>query len=211
MITRRLLTSVAVVVAVGMILACGGGLVSTEAERQQKRSADALWAAGEKPHAVREYKSLYQSTYVGTDVKTEILPRIVEHEIELGNTDEAKTWIKRGLLDDLKIEYGDPAAKKLFAIALTEHVAEQRKKREEAAARRARLNPATLAKYHRIETGMTPDEVHEIMGSWGKEQARVEAAGILTVSYSWQNQDGANMTVMFQNGKVTSKGQFGLR
>jgi hypothetical protein len=61
-------------------------------------------------------------------------------------------------------------------------------------------------------------KVWDILGSSGSETERNHADGvegvmepIETVSYSWANSDGSNVSVMFQNDKLISKAQFGLR
>jgi hypothetical protein len=61
-----------------------------------------------------------------------------------------------------------------------------------------------------VRTGMSVDQVAAILGS-GDEISRSDIAGYNTVMYSWKNRNGSNMNVMFQNGSVVSKAQFGLR
>jgi len=73
----------------------------------------------------------------------------------------------------------------------------------------------TLADFNRIETGMTRNEVIEILGR-GTEISRVDmglGSEFVTVMYSWDGRGslGANMSVTFQGGNVISKAQFGLR
>lgn len=75
----------------------------------------------------------------------------------------------------------------------------------------AELAQITMANYHRIQTGMTYSEVCEILGKPGVEMARNELAGIKTELYSWQSKGPANMNVMFQNGRMVQKAQFGLK
>ena len=69
----------------------------------------------------------------------------------------------------------------------------------------------TKSMYDRIKNGMSYSQVVSIVGQKGKELSRSEMEGISTVIYMWQNDDGSNMNVMFQNGKVIQKAQFGLR
>ena len=69
----------------------------------------------------------------------------------------------------------------------------------------------TKAAYDRIETGMSYREVVALIGWEGEELSRSELAGYITVMYAWKNPTGSNMNVMFQNDKVVSKAQFGLR
>lgn len=71
----------------------------------------------------------------------------------------------------------------------------------------------SYAEYTKIETGMTYDEVCEIVGSYGYEMARTEMAGYQTVIVGWDGEGmiGANANVTFQNGKVFAKAQAGLK
>jgi hypothetical protein len=79
-----------------------------------------------------------------------------------------------------------------------------------AAEAEARANPVSAAKYNKVMTGMTYDEVYQIIGVNGEELSRVEIGGITTVLFAWTNRNGSNMNVTFQNGKVVAKAQFGL-
>ena len=171
---------------------------------------DVLWDRGEKAEAAKEYRLIYQDSLPAE--KEKILPRIVESFVKDGNHNEAKTWIKRGLDDNLKVEYKDAAAKELFAAAKKEHeasvanAAEEKRKNQEAAAKAKAEEDAkpkpTRANYNKITNGMTIAEVQAILGS-GKEAASGE--GILIAT--WQS-DGFATTIIsitFQNNRVTSK------
>ena len=63
--------------------------------------------------------------------------------------------------------------------------------------------------YNQITTGMSYSQVKTVLGSnEGKELSRVDIKGApLTVSYQWQNDDGSNIIVMFQDDAVTTKAQ----
>jgi len=83
---------------------------------------------------------------------------------------------------------------------------------------RATVPPVvTYDEYARIEDGMSYYEVVDIVGAAGKEGVRshVDGQGVIpditTVSYSWQNEDGSNMIAMFQNGRLITKAQAGLK
>lgn len=69
----------------------------------------------------------------------------------------------------------------------------------------------TMDGYNRVKTGMTFDQVTEIIGKPSQEMSRNELAGTETVMYSWEGNLGANMNAMFQNNKLVQKAQFGLR
>jgi len=76
----------------------------------------------------------------------------------------------------------------------------------------------SLAGYMRVEPGMTYEEVVAIVGPPTQELSRVRTEGvpgvlpsIETVMFMWEGAWGANMNAMFQNGRLVSKAQFGLR
>lgn len=70
----------------------------------------------------------------------------------------------------------------------------------------------TMAQFNELKTGMTKAEVESVVGSPGVEQSSNELAGIKTEMLAWNgNSMGGNMNVMFQNGKMVSKSQFGLQ
>lgn len=70
----------------------------------------------------------------------------------------------------------------------------------------------TLSQYYSIKSGMTYNQVVSILGSPDEELSRVELSGYSTVMYMWEgNSNGGNMNAMFQNGKLISKAQFGLK
>lgn len=69
----------------------------------------------------------------------------------------------------------------------------------------------TMAQYQALKTGSTYAEAVKILGREGEEMSRVELGGVVTVMYVWKNADFSNLNAMFQNGKLTSKSQFGLK
>ena len=71
----------------------------------------------------------------------------------------------------------------------------------------------TMANYLRLDTGMSYREVVEILGEPGEEMSRSDLADITTVMYGWtaSRWTGANMNAMFQNDRLVTKAQFGLR
>jgi hypothetical protein len=74
-----------------------------------------------------------------------------------------------------------------------------------------RTPTVSLGDYFRIHEGMSYDQVCEIIGSDGTEVGRSDIAGHTTVMYSWKNWTGSNMNAMFQNDRLVTKAQFGLR
>jgi hypothetical protein len=69
----------------------------------------------------------------------------------------------------------------------------------------------TKSKYDQIANGMTYQKVVDIIGNPGTEVSRTEIAGMTAATYSWQNSNGSNMILLFQEDRLTSKAQFGLR
>ena len=67
----------------------------------------------------------------------------------------------------------------------------------------------SMSDYNQITTGMSYSQVKTVLGSnEGKELSRVDIKGApLTISYQWQNTDGSNIIVMFQDDAVTTKAQ----
>jgi hypothetical protein len=76
----------------------------------------------------------------------------------------------------------------------------------------------TKAKYDAIRNGMSYADVVRIIGYDGENLATNHLDGIpgvmksvTTKMYSWENSDGSNMNAMFQNDRLVSKAQYGLR
>lgn len=70
----------------------------------------------------------------------------------------------------------------------------------------------TLSEYNQIHPGMTYAEVQEIVGSSGTLLSESQVGEYHTFMVMWyeDNHSGANANVMFQNGVVISKAQYGL-
>lgn len=73
----------------------------------------------------------------------------------------------------------------------------------------------TLEEFNKIQTGMTYEQVKEIIGSDGTLTSDVSIGDekYHTQIYSWYGNTitGANANVTFQNGKVIGKAQVGLK
>jgi hypothetical protein len=70
-----------------------------------------------------------------------------------------------------------------------------------------------MENYSKLQTGMSYEEVVRILGKQGEEMSSNDIAGYRTVMYMWDGDSGfgANMNAIFQNGKLVSKAQFGLK
>ena len=69
----------------------------------------------------------------------------------------------------------------------------------------------TMAEFDAVQAGMSLPQVQTILHSNGTQEVHDDTAGITGDIYSWQNSDGSNMNVQFQNGAVITKAQFGLQ
>jgi hypothetical protein len=69
----------------------------------------------------------------------------------------------------------------------------------------------SLAKYDAIQTGMSLHQVQSIAGWPGTQASNLDEGGTSNWVYEWQNTDGSNMNVQFQNGAVIGKAQAGLQ
>lgn len=76
----------------------------------------------------------------------------------------------------------------------------------------------TFNEFNRIKTGISYRETVNIIGTQGEEISRNMINGvpgvtesIETIMFQWINKNGSNMNAMFQNDKLVSKAQFGLK
>ena len=71
----------------------------------------------------------------------------------------------------------------------------------------------TMSEYNQIKTGMTYEEVINIVGSPGEVSIQSESGGFNLTMITWYGNGtaGSNANVSFQNGKVMGKAQVGLR
>ena len=68
-----------------------------------------------------------------------------------------------------------------------------------------------LSQFYKIQAEMTYEDVVKVFGGQGTLMSESNIAGYNTVVYMWQNSDGGNAMLTFQNGRLYSKSQFGLR
>jgi hypothetical protein len=80
--------------------------------------------------------------------------------------------------------------------------------REEARTSNANV---TMRMYEVIQPGCSADLAFRILGMRCQELSRSDIGGVTTSYYMWQNADGSNLSLMFQNGSVAIRGQFGLK
>lgn len=71
----------------------------------------------------------------------------------------------------------------------------------------------TMKEYNSIETGMSYDQVKEIVGSSGEVTSQVDSYGIKIMMITWYGNGmvGSNANVTFTNDEVSGKAQIGLK
>lgn len=69
----------------------------------------------------------------------------------------------------------------------------------------------TMANFNRLQKGMTYAQAVQILGKEGKQESVMEGGGIKIVMYKWDADDGATMSAFFEDGKLDTKFQFGLK
>ena len=71
----------------------------------------------------------------------------------------------------------------------------------------------TMEKFAYIKPGMSYEVVAAVLGSPGVEMSSSKIMGVTTVMYDWQNGGfmAGGMNATFQNNKLVSKAQFGLK
>jgi len=70
----------------------------------------------------------------------------------------------------------------------------------------------TLSNYTQLKKGMSYAEVVKILGKEGTNTgAKHSLPGTKVAQYLWNGEDGGSMTALFQNNRLISKAQSGLK
>ena len=69
----------------------------------------------------------------------------------------------------------------------------------------------TIEKYRQLKDGMTYPEAVAILGSEGKSLQDSSGAGVRTETYQWTGDNFETIILTFQNGKLNSRTQVGLK
>lgn len=74
-------------------------------------------------------------------------------------------------------------------------------------------NKMTLNEFNSLSTNMSYEDAVKIVGGEGVVISEVDMSGYKTTMYQWEGKGdaGANANVTFQNGKLISKAQYGLK
>lgn len=69
-----------------------------------------------------------------------------------------------------------------------------------------------LAKYEKVDTGMSYEQVKEIFGGDGEKDTETQILGSTSYGYIWRGADGAsNATLTFSDDKLVTKNQISLK
>jgi hypothetical protein len=68
----------------------------------------------------------------------------------------------------------------------------------------------TRAEFDQLRDDMSYEDAARVIGAPGELQGITEIAGYKTLTYSWMNGNGSNVSAMFQDGRLVSKSRFGL-
>ncbi|HQU86008.1 MAG TPA: hypothetical protein PKY59_22970 [Pyrinomonadaceae bacterium] len=69
----------------------------------------------------------------------------------------------------------------------------------------------TKAKFEQLKVGMKKSEVVDILGDEGSEVSTTTGGGMTYSTYKWDGENYASIIIVFQNDKVMSKTQYGLK
>jgi len=116
-----------------------------------------------------------------------------------------REWLRAALIS------GIPVALLLFLVLLGHAVSTGTPSTSTGVSTRTTTSPINLNNYSRISDGMSYNQVVNILERSGKELSRSSIGGTTTVMYSWDAPGFASMNAMFQDDKLVSKSQFGLK
>ncbi|MCI0703845.1 MAG: hypothetical protein L0241_22525 [Planctomycetia bacterium] len=112
----RVIAVVAGVLMMSCLLCCGGGLFlgwwGVEQDKKKLAEANRQWDAGQKAEAVATYKALIQQdlSSVPTDAeRPTVYQRVIEYDLERGDTESAKAMVERALDKNVELPSGSKA------------------------------------------------------------------------------------------------------
>lgn len=104
---------------------------------------------------------------------------------------------------------GAPDAKKTAAAPVERESPPESRPRVSDESRPQEL--VTMAKFSQIQVGMSYRRVVDIIGEGGEKVLSTSMAGPNSTLYQWKDPDGGEMHAVFQDGKLVSKSQSGLK
>ena len=135
-----------------------------------------------------------------------------------GHTDVCKLLVENGADVSIKDNKGDTALGAAIEGSHSETIKYLRTRKSSSSQSSADSNivsftpGVTMENYKRLKTGMTYKQAVEILGEEGEEISSSDLGDIRTVMYMWKGYSlGANMNAMFQNDRLQTKAQFGLK
>jgi ribosomal protein L40E len=69
----------------------------------------------------------------------------------------------------------------------------------------------TLANYNRLQTGMTYDQVRQILGKEGTVRIRANTANFVSLTYAWKGDDSGELFGIFHDDKLVKKSEYALK
>ena len=69
----------------------------------------------------------------------------------------------------------------------------------------------TLANYNRLQTGMTYDQVRQILGKDGEVRIRANTAKFVSLTYAWKGDDSGELFGIFHDDKLVKKSEYSLK
>lgn len=69
----------------------------------------------------------------------------------------------------------------------------------------------TASEFTELRDGMSYAEAQKVIGAPGEVISSSNLGGISTQMYMWKNSNGGNANAMFQNDKLITKAQMGLK
>ena len=104
-----------------------------------------------------------------------------------------------------------------FYVQRDDASSEQVRDAPEPGVKEERTSPATkkgaltMENFKKLKTGMSYKQTVEILGGEGDQMSSTEIAGRTSTTYMWSAGTFSNVTLTFQNDKLTTKFQMGLK
>jgi hypothetical protein len=100
-----------------VLLAVLYAALSAKEARKHLTEANALWEAGEKARAVEIYKSVVNADLmvISTADRPTVFQRVIDFEVEQGNTSAAKAWIETALKEEVPLTLKEPKGMEIIA------------------------------------------------------------------------------------------------
>lgn len=132
------------------------------------------------------------------------------HTSDLAEGDCVKGWVTFSVPEDKKVKLvrftgGSP-------LSDDRSIVKWRVTKDVTVSTTTTTPPALITKeeFDQIQPGMSLDQVVAVVGAPGVVESESGSGDFSFAIYSWEGPRGANATIFFQQGAVSSKNQFGL-